>query len=368
MKTWTRAGWILAGFLVLAGCFGCQGQEPAASEPETAETRAEAESIKLPADPEQPQKAGTVPPEMEAKKAGTVPPETEAQEAGTVPPGTAAQEDVDRTSGAVARGPEILEADWSQYFDGLNGAAVLYDGSRYRIYNRELAEVRRSPCSTFKIISSLAALENGVLEPEDSTCAWSGEVFWNENWNRDQDFGQAFRDSCVWYFRRLIDETGQQRMQETLDQLSYGNGDISDWEGRLNTNNGNRALTGFWIESSLKISPREQTQVMERIFGRDSICKEETREALRQVMLFQDQKVTELTIYGKTGMGKDRGVTVDAWYTGFAEGKAGRVYFCVYLGQTDGREVTSSRAREIAVEILSDWCGEEGGNLPGSIG
>ena len=143
-------------------------------------------------------------------------------------------------------------------------------------------------------------------------------------------------------------------MQETLDQLSYGNGDISDWEGQLNTNNGNRALTGFWIESSLKISPREQTQVMERIFGRDSIYKEETREALRQVMLFQDQKVTELTIYGKTGMGKDRGVTVDAWYTGFAEGKAGRVYFCVYLGQTGGREVTSSRAREIAVEILSE--------------
>ncbi|MCI8960787.1 MAG: class D beta-lactamase [Lachnospiraceae bacterium] len=330
MKTWTRAGWILAGFLVLAGCFGCQGQEPAASEAETAETRTEAENIKLPADPEQPQKAGNV------------------------PPGTAAQEDVDRTSGAVAREPEILEADWSQYFDGLNGAAVLYDGSRYRIYNRELAEVRRSPCSTFKIISSLAALESGVLEPEDSTCAWSGEVFWNENWNRDQDFGQAFRDSCVWYFRRLIDETGQQRMQETLDQLSYGNGDISDWEGQLNTNNGNRALTGFWIESSLKISPREQTQVMERIFGRDSIYKEETREALRQVMLFQDQKVTELTIYGKTGMGKDRGVTVDAWYTGFAEGKAGRVYFCVYLGQTGGREVTSSRAREIAVEILSE--------------
>lgn len=59
-------------------------------------------------------------------------------------------------------------------------------------------------------------------------------------------------------------------MQEALNRLSYGNGDISDWEGRLNTNNKNRAMTGFWIESSLLISPREQTEVMERIFGPDS--------------------------------------------------------------------------------------------------
>ena len=47
-------------------------------------------------------------------------------------------------------------------------------------------------------------------------------------------------------------------MQKELDKLQYGNCDISDWEGRLNTNNSNRALTGFWIESSLMISPKEQ--------------------------------------------------------------------------------------------------------------
>lgn len=52
--------------------------------------------------------------------------------------------------------------------------------------------------------------------------------------------------------------------------LQYGNCDISDWEGQLNTNNNNRALTGFWIESSLTISPKEQVEVMERIFGENS--------------------------------------------------------------------------------------------------
>lgn len=56
------------------------------------------------------------------------------------------------------------------------------------------------------------------------------------------DFREAFRESCVWYFREVIDEIGQETMQKALDQISYGNCDISDWEGRLNTNNVNRAF------------------------------------------------------------------------------------------------------------------------------
>lgn len=181
---------------------------------------------------------------------------------------------------------EIIETDWAAYFEGLNGAAVFYDAAQgqYRIYNEELAAVRRSPCSTFKIISSLIAMENGIIEPADSTRAWSGEIFWNEKWNTDLAFEQAFRESCVWYFREVIDEIGQELMEEELHRLQYGNCDISDWEGRLNTNNNNRALTGFWIESSLAISPKEQTEVMERIFGEDSVYAGQTKEELKQVM------------------------------------------------------------------------------------
>ena len=253
--------------------------------------------------------------------------------------------------------PEIVHADWSEYFNGLNGTAVIYDVSNmcYTIYNDELAADRRPPCSTFKIISSLTALEHGILEPEDSTRAWSGEVFWNEDWNRDIDFREAFRTSCVWYYRQLIDDIGQDRMQEELEKLQYGNCDISDWEGRLNTNNNNRALTGFWIESSLLISPKEQTEVMERIFGENSEYSEETQNELKQVMLVTEQERTDIAVYGKTGMGKADGVVVDAWFTGFAETAEGKLYFCVRLGRTDGMNVSSPLAKEIAIQIVSDY-------------
>ena len=253
--------------------------------------------------------------------------------------------------------PEIVDVDWSEYFNGLNGAAVVYDATnrQYTMYNADLAVDRSSPCSTFKIISSLIALEKGILEPEDSTREWSGEVFWNEDWNKDIDFSEAFRTSCVWYYRQVIDDIGKDMMQKELDKLQYGNCDISDWEGRLNTNNNNRALTGFWIESSLVISPKEQVEVMERIFGDNSDYSEETRNELKQVMLLSEQDRADISIYGKTGMGKAEGVVVDAWFTGFAEGTEGRIYFCVHLGRTDGMNVSSAGAKEIAVQIVSDY-------------
>ncbi|MDE6621333.1 MAG: class D beta-lactamase [Lachnospiraceae bacterium] len=257
---------------------------------------------------------------------------------------------------SVSAEPKVTDVDWSEYFDGLNGAAVIYDasGGQYMIYNRELASTRRSPCSTFKIISSLTALENGLIEPKDSVRKWSGEVFWNEDWNRDIDFGEAFRTSCVWYYRQVVNDIGKDAMQRELEKLHYGNCDLSDWEGRLNTNNNNRALTGFWIESSLLISPKEQVEVMEHIFSENADYSKETQKELKQVMLV-GQDETDIPIYGKTGMGMAEGIVVDAWFTGFAEDTDGNIYFCVYLGRTDGKNVSSSLARDIAIQLVTEY-------------
>lgn len=253
--------------------------------------------------------------------------------------------------------PVITEIDWSKYFKKINGAAVIYDPTEhcYQIYNQKLASTRRSPCSTFKIVSSLIALEHGILEPDNSTRTWSGEVFWNENWNKDIDFYNAFHDSCVWYFREVVDEIGKDITQRELNRLQYGNCDISDWRGKLNNNNNNPALTGFWIESSLLVSPKEQTEVIERIFGDNTTYSKKTRNQLKQVMLLSEPNDSTVSIYGKTGMGKSHGIVVDAWYTGFAETDEKRIYFCVYLGQTDNKNVSSTKAKEIAVKIISAY-------------
>lgn len=128
--------------------------------------------------------------------------------------------------------------------------------------------------------------------------------------------------------------------------------DISDWEGTQNTNNNNRALTGFWIESSLKISPKQQTEVMAKIFEPDSAYSEEVLLPLKEVMFTEE--IDKNKIYGKTGSGKDNGVWIDAWFVGFIENSSGNTYFSIYLGQTDDVEISSKAAKEIALRIAED--------------
>lgn len=97
---------------------------------------------------------------------------------------------------------------------------------------------------------------------------------------------------------------------------------------------------------------------MERIFGEQTEYSEETQNELKRVMLVSEQEITDIPVYGKTGMGKAEGIVVDAWFTGFAESEEGNLYFCVYLGRTDGMNVSSSLAKEIAVQIIADYNGQ----------
>ncbi len=249
----------------------------------------------------------------------------------------------------------ILRPDWNYYFGEQNGTAVIFDPEEntFQVYNENLADIRRSPCSTFKIISSLAGIENNIINPENSVRPWSGETFWNNDWNQDIDFYSAFRTSCVWYYRQVIDDIGPDAILDTLEALQYGNCDISDWEGHLNNNNSNPALTGFWIESSLKISPREQTQVLERIFGKSSEYSSDIQAILKEVMFLPESSDETCKIYGKTGMGKNSNIVVDCWYTGFAD-VGHRIYFCVYLGETANQNVSSALAREIAASLIKN--------------
>ena len=61
----------------------------------------------------------------------------------------------------VEKEPVLQEMDWTSQFEGLEGAAVLYipEEERYLVYNLPIAQRRRSPCSTFKIIAAATALE-----------------------------------------------------------------------------------------------------------------------------------------------------------------------------------------------------------------
>ena len=84
----------------------------------------------------------------------------------SAPESTATESPTQESTVTAPPAPSIIEPDWSHHFKGLNGAAVFYNptAGKTMIFNPELASLQRSPCSTFKIISSLIGLENGFID------------------------------------------------------------------------------------------------------------------------------------------------------------------------------------------------------------
>lgn len=148
----------------------------------------------------------------------------------------------------------------------------------------------------------------------------------------------------MWYFRQVIDLVGETELKEELGELQYGNCDISEWNG--SNINSREELNGFWLGSSLKISPLEQVKVLAAIFEGQSRYDSRNVEMVKQFMLAEESGTR--TVYGKTG---SRG-TGEAWFVGFSETGGEREYFAVYLNDSEKKEeVSGSKAREIALEI-----------------
>lgn len=238
--------------------------------------------------------------------------------------------------------------DLSSAFQGINGCAVIYQPAKglYSFYNEDMCKQEATPCSTFKIISALSGLQNGVIADEMSKMNYNGTVYAHSDWNEDVTLKEAFQRSCVWYFRQVIDAVGENEIKEELNSLGYGNCDVSEWGG--SNINSYKDLNGFWLESSLKISPLEQVKVLEQIFEGRSGYDSKHVETLKNIMAVPNENSSQ-KIYGKTGTG----VHENAWFVGFSESGGERKYFAIYLkDDMKGEQVSGAKAKEIALEVL----------------
>lgn len=235
----------------------------------------------------------------------------------------------------------VIYEDLSSYFHGYNGSFVLYDPfkNQYQIYNRKMSEQRVSPNSTYKIYSALFALETNVITPHHNEQFWDGTVYPYKEWNTNQSLSTALGSSVNWYFQHLDQKVGKKQLQSYFHHINYGNEDLS----------GN--LERYWIESSLKISPIEQVQILygldENTFG----FKEENVRAVKNAILIDEQKHRQL--FGKTGTGSINGNNVNGWFIGFVKKNDRSFYFAVNIQNKKGH-ANGSKAADIARQILRD--------------
>jgi len=183
--------------------------------------------------------------------------------------------------------PTTVTVDYAEAFQSIQGCAVILnsENNTYTFYNEDKCRTRVSPNSSFKVISALIGIHNQVITSEDSKMEYDGMNYPVDAWNADLRLEDAFRSSCIWYFRKVIDEVGQETIQEELNKLDYGNCDISEWSG--SGVNSFPELNGFWIESSLMISPIEQVEVLHKIMEGETIYTKSEIEILKSIMLLE---------------------------------------------------------------------------------
>ena len=195
------------------------------------------------------------------------------------------------------------------------GCFILFDLKRQRYirYNHEHCQQRFIPASTFKIFNSLVALETGVIANENVVMQWDGIQREFPLWNQDQTLRTAFSRSVVWFYQELARRIGYPRMQQYIDAVGYGNGDIS---GGIDT---------FWLKGKLRITPEEQIQFLMRLYREELPFSVNVMRTVKDVMLIE--QTPSYTLRGKTGWGRnaDRIENV-GWYVGYLE-KGDAVYF-----------------------------------------
>jgi len=236
--------------------------------------------------------------------------------------------------------------DLSAHFGGIKGSFVLYDmeNDRYHIYNKELSQQRVSPDSTYKIYSSLFALEEQVISPGSTAQHWDGTLQPFEAWNQDHTLDTAMSHSVNWYFQSLDRQIGLLTLYQYYDRISYGNCDLTG------------GVDAFWAESSLKISPVEQVILLTGLLENRWDFHAENVRAVKESLFLADTPAGKL--YGKTGTAESGGSGGNGWFVGFLKGN--EKDYCFAANLQDSENATGRTAFEMTVDILLQHCVNSG--------
>ena len=234
----------------------------------------------------------------------------------------------------------ISYVDLSTYFGKFDGSFVLYDlgNDAWSIHDMEHATLRVAPNSTYKIYAALFGLEEGIITPENSFIAWDGKNHPFDTWNNDQTLQSAMSNSVNWYFQSLNEQLGSPSVNKYIQQIKYGNKNMSG------------DFSSYWMESSLKISPIEQVELLTKLQNNSFHFAPQNINAVKDAIWLSS--TDSGTFYGKTGTGRVDGQDVNGWFIGFVETSDNTYYFATNIAADTG--ATGSNATEITTSILSD--------------
>ncbi len=234
----------------------------------------------------------------------------------------------------------VTYIDLNDVFDGYNGSFALYDATEdsWQIYNKEYATARISPASTFKLYSALLGLESGFITPEQSMIPWNGQNYIYDQWNADQTLESAMQNSVTWYFQALDRQAGLPAIKQYIGEIGYGNQFI---EGDT---------ASYWVNSSLKISPIEQIEMLKKLYYNHFGFAPENIKAVKDSIRLSSTHAG--TLSGKTGTEKVNEKNISGWFIGYVEKDSHTYFFATNI--QSGKPASGPLAAKLTFSILSD--------------
>ncbi|TIV69371.1 MAG: class D beta-lactamase, partial [Mesorhizobium sp.] len=162
------------------------------------------------------------------------------------------------------------------------------------LYQDGVCDRRVSPASTFKVPLALIGYDSAILS-DQHTPSWDYKPEFNAV-KRDRKTVDPTiweRDSIIWYSREITRRLGPKSFAGYVSKFGYGNADVSGSAGK------NDGLTNSWVDSSLEISPVEQTAFLRRLLDGKMPVSAKAHEMTKAII--PSFRAGGWTVQGKTG-------------------------------------------------------------------
>lgn len=204
---------------------------------------------------------------------------------------------------------EIIVPKFETIIDSANveGAILIYELEDDKYYSNDFNWAKKGnlPASTFKITNSIIALETGVVENDSTLFKWNGEKRRFKNWEQDLILRDAFHFSCVPCYQEIARKIGENKMNEFLKKLDYGN---------MKVNSSNIDL--FWLEGESRITQFQQINFLKRLYQSELPISERTEMIIKRMIVIEENNDYRLS--GKTGWSIRNGNN-NGWFVGYVE-------------------------------------------------
>lgn len=199
---------------------------------------------------------------------------------------------------------------------GVTGTIVIapLQGVGY-VHDDQRSNQRFPVASTFKILNTLIALQEGAISDGDAF-KWDGVSSEVADWNHDQTLDSAFKASCVWCFQRLARKVGAAKYERYLSDLEYGEVKKPFDE------------TTFWLDGSLTASAIEQVELLKKIYRQSLPFRSSSYAVLRRIMLVEQSP--QYSIRAKTGWATSTFPEI-GWYVGYIENSEETWFFALNI-------------------------------------